>query len=404
MTAKSILSMLSLVLSVIIVEGCVSQEPQKPSRLIPFMFSVDTTTWTNSDLNAAEPLVLPIENEMLPQVIDYWNAAYPSYRWHQIMMQAGLNHKGHKNGGRMAMMHLAIHDALAASQNTDQRSTVAAASHTIISHYFPEQKPWLDSLLMEHQKVQLTDKTSTVEQIQQGTIIGRAIARKYIEYAATDNTDKVWKGIVPKNPKLWSGTPNPYDPTKKDWKPLTLTSKDQFRPPPPPKDWSADMQELRDFYKEHKSSDIAWKWKSEPIWDMLLERKILEYGLDAETAAYVSAVFHTARFDATIAAWDGKYHYWGIRPFQYDPSFQPILKTPNFPGYPAGHTTVAGALARVLNHFFPHDAKQFEDLAKECSESRFEGGVHFRTDNEVGLQVGNQVGLHVIQAFEDRTE
>jgi hypothetical protein len=105
------------------------------------MFSVDTTTWTNSDLNAAEPLVLPIENEMLQQVIDYWNAAYPSYRWHQIMMQAGLNHKGHKNGGRMAMMHLAIHDALAASQNTDQRSTVAAASHTIISHYFPEQKP-----------------------------------------------------------------------------------------------------------------------------------------------------------------------------------------------------------------------------------------------------------------------
>jgi hypothetical protein len=84
---------------------------------------------------------------------------------------------------------------------------------------------------------------------------------------------------------------------------------------------------------------------------MLLERKILEYGLDAETAAYVSAVFHAARFDATIAAWDGKYHYWGIRPFQYDPSFQPILTTPNFPGYPAGHTTVAGALARVLSHF-----------------------------------------------------
>jgi hypothetical protein len=53
---------------------------------------------------------------------------------------------------------LAIYDALAASQNADQRSSVAAASHAIISHYFPEQQPWLDSLLMEHQKVQLTDK------------------------------------------------------------------------------------------------------------------------------------------------------------------------------------------------------------------------------------------------------
>ena len=38
-------------------------------------------------------------------------------------------------------------------------------------------------------------------------------------------------------------------------------------------------------------------------------------------------------------------------------------------------------------------------MAKECSESRFEGGAHFRTDNEVGLTVGNQVGGQVIKTF-----
>jgi membrane-associated phospholipid phosphatase len=54
-------------------------------------------------------------------------------------------------------------------------------------------------------------------------------------------------------------------------------------------------------------------------------------------------------YDGIIAAWDGKYHYWGIRPFQYDPDFEPILvDTPNFPGYPAGHTTVAGSLATAF--------------------------------------------------------
>ena len=83
---------------------------------------------------------------------------------------------------------------------------------------------------------------------------------------------------------------------------------------------------------------------------------------------------------------------WTIRPFQYDPEFKPILiDTPNFPGYPAGHTTVAGALSEVFNHtFFPSDRAEFRSLALECSESRFEGGVHFRTDNEVGIRSGRK--------------
>ncbi|KPM32190.1 Hypothetical protein I595_1839 [Croceitalea dokdonensis DOKDO 023] len=346
---------------------------------------------------------LQLKGDSLDQEIRFWTAAYPSYRWHQIMMEASQKHKGHKNGGRMAILHLAIYDALASCEGNDQRSAVAAASHQIISYYFPEQQGWLDSLLVRHQMVQFTLNEYEPIEIQRGKAIGKAIATKYKNYAKTNNTDKIWDGKVPNDPSLWSGTPYPYGPTKKDWEPLTLTSAKQFRPGPPPKDWSEDMQELREFYKANNSSDIAWKWKSEPIWDQLLERKILEYALDAGEAAYVSAVFHAARYDATIAAWDGKYQYWGIRPFQYDTSFQPILETPNFPGYPAGHTTVAGALAKVLSHFFPHDAKQFEALAKECSESRFQGGVHFRTDNEVGLKVGNQVGQHVIQVFEEQT-
>lgn len=187
---------------------------------------------------------------------------------------------------------------------------------------------------------------------------------------------------------------------KAQWKPLTLRSGDQFRPGPPPTDWSADMEELRQFNATHQSSAIAWKWKSQPVWDELIEHKILEYDLNPLEAAYANALFHTARFDGIIAAWDGKYHYWGIRPFEYDPNCKPILiQTPNFPGYPAGHTTVAGSIATVLSHLFPQDKEAFHALVQECSESRFEGGVHFRTDNEVGLEVGYEVGERVIEVF-----
>ena len=38
-------------------------------------------------------------------------------------------------------------------------------------------------------------------------------------------------------------------------------------------------------------------------------------------------------------------------------------------------------------------------MAKEGSESRSEGGAHFRIDNEIGLTVGNQVGDQVFKTF-----
>ena len=400
----------------------------------PFMFSLDVNDVPEIAPNPEaeiEAIVTAqnLVNDSLLQEVRYWNAAYPSYRWHQIMVEAGDRTKGHKNGGRMAILHLAIYDALAEvwkyKQEREQSapfqehaevenhgrsveysayiceySATAAAAHRIIGYYFPEQKAFLDDKLRQFKEARLRTGLQYENDIVLGMSIGDNIAEKYIAYAQTDRTDQPWTGTVPNDKTLWSGKPNKWDPMKRQWKPFTLKAADQFRPVPPPTDWTADMEELRQFNKNNMGSDIAWKWKSEPIWDLLLERKILAYGLDPFEAAHASALFHTARFDATIAAWDGKYHYWGIRPFQYDPDFRPILiETPNFPGYPAGHTTVAGALATALNHLFPKEATYFQDLAVECSESRFEGGVHFRTDNVVGLEVGEKVGKQVIKSF-----
>ncbi|WP_340152289.1 vanadium-dependent haloperoxidase [uncultured Marivirga sp.] len=365
------------------------------------------------------------------QQIKYWNNAYPSYRWHQILMEIGNEYQGHKNGGRVAILHLAIYDAMAVvwkrklkfnqsppyelnegitqfGIKTDYSSFVcewsaaAAAAHQVISYYFPESKGKMDSLFSQFKEARLKTALQFPSDIEKGIKIGKAIAAEYINYAKTDGTKEIWNGKIPKGKNLWLGTPSKWDPMKAKWKPLTLESQDQFLPGPPPNDWEEEMEELRQFNKTHQSSDIAWKWKSQPVFDLLIERKILEYNLDAFESAFATALFHTARFDATIAAWDGKYHYWTIRPFQYDPEFKPLLvQTPNFPGYPAGHTTVAGALAEVLSYLFPRDERQFRQLALECSESRFEGGVHFRTDNEVGLEVGKEVGEFVIKNFDN---
>ncbi len=366
------------------------------------------------------------------QNIKHWNASYPSYRWHQEIMKASDRHSGHKNGGRVAIMHLAIYDAVVAVEkynnsntleldapfmvNTQIRkltrssdeislvcdySAAAAAAHEIILHYFPAQKDLLNQTFQEFKKARLLSGVRYPSGIELGIKIGRHIAAKYTEYAKTDQTDQEWNGKVSTSDTLWTGNPGKWDPMKGQWKPLTLEKPDQFRPDPPPIDWSSEMEELRAFNASHKSSDIAWKWKNAPVWDKLLEEQILSYDLASLEAAFASAMFHVARFDAIIAAWEAKYHYRGIRPFQYDPDFQPILiETPNFPGYPAGHSTVAGSLATVLAQLFPKEKELFQKLAIECAESRFEGGVHFRSDNKVGLEVGEKVGEQVLKEFE----
>ena len=400
----------------------------------PFKFQLEETFSLNNESELEREIVKIIEqqkgiNEEDIRAINYWNASYPSYRWHQIMMEISRAHKGHKNGGRVVILHLSIYDALVEvwknkkAYNTPapfqqdsnvqklspQRtyssficewSAAAGAAHEVIGYYFPDRKPYLDSLLKEFKQARLRTGLQYPFDIEKGVAIGRQIANQYIAYAKTDRTDRIWEGQVPDVDSLWSGNPGKWDPMKRQWRPLTLLSPDQFRPSPPPTDWTKDMEELRRFNATHQASEIAWKWKSAPVWDDLLERKILEYDLEPLEAAFAGAVFHTSRFDGIIAAWDGKYHYWGIRPFQYDPEFKPILiDTPNFPGYPAGHTTVAGSIATALSFLFPQDEKLFHEMAKECSESRFEGGAHFRTDNEVGLSVGNQVGKQVIKTF-----
>jgi len=35
-------------------------------------------------------------------------------------------------------------------------------------------------------------------------------------------------------------------------------------------------------------------------------------------------------------------------------------------------------------------------VAQECADSRFYGGIHFRTDNEVGLELGKKIGDYVV--------
>ena len=108
------------------------------------------------------------------------------------------------------------------------------------------------------------------------------------------------------------------------------------------------------------------------------------------------AITAIGMYDGFVACWDTKCAYWGIRPDQYDTNYHALLQTPPFPGYPSGHAMLGSVMAELYSYFFPADRAYFLKRAKDGAESRFQGGIHFRTDNEVALEMGKKVADMVI--------
>ncbi|HVQ61400.1 MAG TPA: vanadium-dependent haloperoxidase, partial [Burkholderiales bacterium] len=140
-------------------------------------------------------------------------------------------------------------------------------------------------------------------------------------------------------------------------------------------------------------------------WNQHAKRLALERKLDAAEAARMFSTANVAMLDAFIACWHVKFKWWTERPVtiirEKDPAFLPHLLTPPFPSYVSGHSSVSGAAAAVLSAFFPQDAADLGRMAQEASMSRLYGGIHFRSDNDEGLELGRQVAARALARLRD---
>jgi membrane-associated phospholipid phosphatase len=138
------------------------------------------------------------------------------------------------------------------------------------------------------------------------------------------------------------------------------------------------------------------------IWNQILLDTVRTERLSTPRIARDFALLNMAQSDAGEAAWDAKYQYWSPRPINairdlgLDPNFTSYLPTPVFPSYISGHSTYSGAAAEVLAYLFPAKADDFRAKAQEAGISRLYGGIHYKSDNEVGLKVGATVGQTVV--------
>jgi hypothetical protein len=359
--------------------------------------------------------------------IEYWNAGSPGYRWQNFISKLWMTEALNKGMLANMLVGVASYDATIASWDSkyaynrlrpftaDKRiktfgskpenpsypceySVVAGAASTIIAHYFPAMADSVKKMAKEQMTSRVAAGIAYPSDTKAGFELGKKIAEIEIEKTKNHFNSQLWDGKLPQGQGLWNGRFAAFANAGKS-KSIALDSASQFRPGPPP-NFEIEMEELKNYKNTASTMAKAFYYDSQPFWEDLLTKKMFEYNvnLNPPLAAKIYATTAIGYYDGMISCFDAKYAYWGIRPEQYDPSFKPVLfESPPFPGYPSGHAAVSCVAAEIYSYFFPKDKVYFQVKAKEVAESRFQGGIHFRTDNEVALELGKKVAAKILE-------
>ncbi|MCR8927475.1 vanadium-dependent haloperoxidase [Priestia megaterium] len=122
-----------------------------------------------------------------------------------------------------------------------------------------------------------------------------------------------------------------------------------------------------------------------------------KYRLGSPHTSRVLGYTNAAINDVFVITWFLKYLWDVARPNQYERNLPAVLVTPRFPSYPSAHATIAGCAEILLIYFFPKEESNIKKLMNESAQSRLYAGVHFKIDNDEGLNLGRQIGEMVVK-------
>ncbi|HEY6776064.1 MAG TPA: vanadium-dependent haloperoxidase [Thermoleophilaceae bacterium] len=334
--------------------------------------------------------------------------------WIELELDAIASHRTNPPRASRALAHVSVAmylAALAGGQGRDD--AVAGAASTVLAHFYPDEAARIDAL---------ADWLADVKS--RAFAGGRLVGRLLIARAESDRSDAVWTGTVPQTPGHWEPTPPgfvypPLEPLAGAWRTWNLRAGSQFRPDPPPAYGSrAFLDEVHEVYTVSQAltadqKRIADDWADGPgtvtppgHWNRIALDHARLAGWSTLRESQLFSALNTAQADAFIACWDAKHTYWTQRPVTAirrlipgASSWLSYIGTPPFPSYVSGHSSTSGAASTVLAAFFPNKADELEAMAEEAAVSRLYGGIHFRSDNEAGLDLGRRVGTVALEAY-----
>ena len=401
----------------------------------------------------------------------------------------------------MAIVHIAMFDALNATEGryksysriprafgrVSADAAIAQAAHDTLIALYPSQTADLGTLLRED----LNAIRSSEHAKAAGVALGRRAAQAILAHSAHDGSHHKEPRVgddyeVSHLPGKWRPDPVSQGPLAMGahWgavKPLVIDRVTRFRPPPPPsmrsREYARAFRQVVELggdgvnastvtrrTPEQTMIGIYWAYDGTPSLcapPRLFNQIVSQIARDQRTTDPLElmrllTLTNIAMADATIVAWEAKYHYdfWrpviGIREASEgsgptgwgdgnpltvgDPQFMPLGSpasnlhgpnfTPPFPAYPSGHATMGGAMFEVLRQYYgtdhipftfvsdelngitvdnqgvlrPYVPRSFNTLSEaeyENGDSRVYLGVHWEFDSDAGIRAGRKVGRYI---------
>ncbi len=361
-------------------------------------------------------------------------------------------------GRNLAIVHAAMFDAVnsivgefrpyavhvEAPKGASVEAAAAAAAHLALVQLYPAQQPALEGAYAASLG-RIPEGQARLDGIAVGTTAAASILAERASDGAAEAITAPYAPLA--GPGSWIPTPPAFlpalDPGWGSVVPFVLREGSQFRPGPPPaldsRRYAVDFNEIKAIgsatgtVRSRAQTDLAlfWMTTAQQNWNPAARQLAIARRLTPSQTARLLALLNLASADAFIAAWDAKYTYGQWRPVtgiraadpatnpltQPDPSWTPLIVTPRFPDYVAGHATVAGASQRVLEQVFgtnpgiPIEMTSatapgvvesygtFKEIADGVVDARVFAGVHWRTSCEAGRRLGERVGRYAVRHY-----
>lgn len=360
----------------------------------------------------------------------------------------------------LAITHAAVYDAVRAVERNGPAYAVeaqarsgasveaaaAAAAHAALERLTPAAKPMLDAALSAT-LARIPDGPAKID----GVALGAHVGAQTVALRANDGAD----AKVPFNPKPGAAMyvptpPHGLPPILLQWGAVTpfvlrgtVATEWKGAPAPGSAAFARDYDEVKGIggrYSTARTADqtaaaVFWTVQTAVPWHAAARAVSAAKGLSISDNAKLFAMLAMATADSQIVTFAEKYKrpHWrpitAIRsdlggdsaatPLQRDARWEPLIGTPPHPEYPSAHASFSGAAEVVLRTWLGGDDlevsvthppifgitrsyRKLSQITEEVENARVWGGIHFRSADRDGIEVGRKIGAIVVREFPSR--
>src|SRR4051794_66867 len=352
-----------------------------------------------------------------------------------------------------AMVQGAVYDAVERRhrRHISNDAAAAGAAFVVLDSLFPVQH---DTLQQHYDATLAGLRDFPPGAVARGAAVGEAAGRAMLAARANDGRGGSFMPVTSTEPGAWRPTPPAMASDPTPWvafvRPFLVPDVELLRTDPPnaltSRAYARDFNEIKSVGALHSTTRTAdqtdaaiyWQDHLHGFWNRVMRTLAISHGLDVTESARMFAMADLAAADAAIGSWNNKYHWNFWRPItaiheaesdgnpltvadpEWTPLFDPStpvvlgqapLMTPPFPDHPSGHTGGTAAIVGALQTFFGTDRVPFTAVSNksgtmrsfarlseantEVINARVWAGIHFRTADEAGAELGAKVARYV---------